>query len=71
MTGIFPVKNGKKVGANAYPANFIFPKREVHKLKDSSTQTIYSRVDCIKKSWAPIKKNAGVNDLQIKDLRTF
>lgn len=59
---------GEVIGHDLYPANFIFPKREVLR---NSGDIIYTRVDSINDSWRVLKKQAGVFDIQIKDIRTF
>jgi integrase len=64
-------EKGKIIDGKTYPANFIFPKKEVRIMSDGTKKKIFSRVDSIKRSWASMKERAGVSDLQIKDLRTF
>lgn len=63
-------ENRKIVDRKTYPADFVFPKKEV--VRNGKDVTVfYTRVDSIKKSWGTLKDNAKVTDLQIKDLRTY
>jgi len=65
------IENGKKIGKEALPANLVFPKKVVRRLSNGEVSTVFSRTDSIKTSWKTLKRNAGVTDLQVKDLRTF
>lgn len=63
-------ENRKIVERQYHPAQFVFPRKEMERLEDGSTKIRYLRLDSIKKSWAALCKEAGVENLQIKDLRT-
>ncbi|MBU2514011.1 site-specific integrase [bacterium] len=63
-------QNHKIVGHKIYPAQFVFPKKEFLTQDDGKVLTRYSRVDSIETGWRSLLKRAGVEDLQIKDLRT-
>lgn len=63
--------NHKIVDHKIYPAQFIFPKKEFLKQEDGKALTRYSRVDSIQTGWGSLLKRAEVEDLQIKDLRTY
>jgi len=65
------IEDGKKTGKLAIPANLVFPKKEVRRLSSGEVSIVFSRIDSIKKSWKTLTKNAGVTDLQVKDLRPF
>ena len=60
----------KIVDRKPYPARFVFPKEERKKV-GNETHVFYSRVDSIKTSWNTIKKRSGVQNIKIKDLRTY
>ncbi len=55
-------ERGKLIGRETYPAEFIFPKK---------AKGQFERTDSIKKSWASILLKLGIEDLQIRDLRTY
>ena len=63
-TGRVLVRDGKSklIGRETYPAEFIFPKL---------TQGKFDRTDSIKKSWSGILQRLAIEDLQIRDLRTY
>jgi integrase len=62
--------NQKIIDRKPYPAQFVFPKEEKHKV-GNNVSVFYSRVDSIKTSWTSLKRKAGVTDIQVKDLRTY
>ncbi len=64
-------ESGKIVDRMWHAGKFVFPKREVH-VVDGERQVRYCRVDRVSRSWATLKRNAGIyDDLQVKDLRTY
>ena len=68
--GRVPVRDENKeiIRYETYSANFVFPKKEVNK-KDGTIE--YYRVNYIYDGWKTLKKLAGVEDLQLKDFRTY
>ena len=61
-------ENNEIVGHKIYPANFVFPKKVVD---GKSGKVGYCRVNCIRNGWESLKKQARVENLQLKDLRTY
>ena len=55
-------EKSKLIGRETYPADFIFP---------TLSKGEFKRTDSIKKSWSGILKRLGIEDLQIRDLRTY
>jgi len=53
-----------------YPANFVFPKKEIQKLDDGTVITRFTRSDSFKTAWKSLLKRAGLKGIQVKDLRT-
>ncbi len=68
--GTVPVRDENKeiIGHELYPANFVFPKKVVD---GKSGRVGYCRVDGIRNGWESLKKLAQVENLQLKDLRTY
>ncbi|NQU63254.1 MAG: site-specific integrase [SAR324 cluster bacterium] len=68
--GIIPIMNDdiEVVGKEMVEAQFVFPKK---KRVDNGSRLVYSRNDNIYNSWATLKRNAGIENLQLKDLRTY
>ena len=68
--GTVPVRDGNKeiIRYDFYPANFVFPKKVVD---GKSGKVGYCRVNCIGNGWESLKKRARVENLQLKDLRTY
>jgi hypothetical protein len=68
--GTVPVRgeNSGIVGHKIYPANFVFPKKVVD---GKSGKIGYCRVNCIRNGWESLKKLARVENLQLRDLRTY
>jgi integrase len=64
-------KDGKIVGHERYPAHFVFPKKHVIGRVGQGQTYEYHRVDSIKKTWATLVRVSGVDDVQLKDLRTW
>ncbi len=58
----------KIVSHKNYPANFVFPKKVVD---GKSGRVGYCRVNCVHNEWESLKKLAKVENLQLKDLRTY
>ena len=52
------------------PANFIFPKCEIRS-ENGIRKERYTRVDNISRAWITLKRKAGIENLQLKDLRTY
>ena len=68
--GTVPVldENKEILRYDFYPANFVFPKIVV----DSKSGKVgYYRADRINDEWKSLKKLAQVENLQLKDLRTY
>jgi hypothetical protein len=55
-------------GYKIYPANFVFPKKVVD---GKSGKVSYCGVNCIQNGWESLKKQARVENLQLRDLRTY
>jgi len=68
--GTVPVRDGNKeiIRYDFYPANFVFPIKVVD---GKSGKVGYCRVNCIGNGWESLKKRARVENLQLKDLRTY
>ena len=68
--GTVPVRDENKeiIGHKIYPANFVFPKKVVD---GKSGKVGYCRVNCIRNGWEALKKLARVENLQLRDLRTY
>jgi integrase len=64
-------ENGMIAERKSYSANFVFPKRVVQKTASGDRIIRYQRLDSIKKSWKTVRKAAKIQNLQLKDLRTF
>jgi hypothetical protein len=61
-------ESSKIVGHKNYPANFVFPKKVV----DGKSDKIgYCWVDRINDGWEALKKRTKVENLQLKDFRTY
>ena len=68
--GTVPVldENKEIIRYDFYPANFVFLKKVV----DRKTGKVgYCRVNRINDEWKSLKKLAQVENLQLKDLRTY
>ena len=65
-----PVRDENKeiIRYDFYPANFVFPIKVVD---GKSGKVGYCRVNCIGNGWESLKKRARVENLQLKDLRTY
>ena len=72
ITGVVLIRDAENniVDRKTYPANFIFPKQEIVKT-DSERIVRFTRVDSISKAWRTMKRKAGIENLQLKDLRTY
>lgn len=70
--GCIPIRDESNViiGKEKHPAQFIFPKLQVS-VKNGKRKELYTRVDDVGKAWDTLKRNAGVTNLQLKDLRTY
>jgi integrase len=68
--GTVPVRDENKeiIRYDFYPANFVFPIKVVD---GKSGKVGYCRVNCIGNGWESLKKRARVENLQLKDLRTY
>ena len=68
--GTVPVRDENKeiIRYDFYPANFVFPIKVVD---GKSGKVGYCRVNCIRNGWESLKKQARVENLQLKDLRTY
>jgi integrase len=68
--GTVPVRDGNKeiIRYDFYPTNFVFPIKVVD---GKSGKVGYCRVNCIGNGWESLKKRARVENLQLKDLRTY
>ena len=61
-------ENSVIVGHKIYHANFVFPRKVVD---GKSGKFGYCRVNCIRNGWESLKKLARVENLQLRDLRTY
>ena len=52
------------------PANFVFPKCEM-RLENGKRRKLYTRIDVLTRAWNTLKQSAGIENLQLKDLRTY
>lgn len=70
--GFIPIRDESNaiVDSEKHKAHFVFPKLQVS-VKNGKRKELYTRVDNVKRSWDTLKRNAGVQDLQLKDLRTY
>jgi len=68
--GTVPVRDENKeiIRYDFYPANFVFPIKVVD---GKSGKVGYCRVNCIRNGWESLKKRARVENLQLKDFRTY
>lgn len=58
-------------GHSRVAADFIFSKRLATCLATGKPETVFCRIDNVKKAWTSLKEQTGVSpDLQMKDLRT-
>jgi len=64
-------QNYKIVDHKIYPAQYVFPRKKFLKQEDGKVLTQYSRVDSIRTHWRRLLKRAGIEDLQIHDLRRY
>jgi len=65
-------EHDKIIGHKEYPAKFVFPKRVSDQSQGRQNRVLgYERLDNIKHSWTSVRKVSGVENLQIKDLRTY
>jgi len=60
----------KLLNSQNYPAKFVFPKGEIHRVGKSS-QILFTRLDNPQNSWKVLKKRVNIQNLQLKDLRTY
>jgi integrase len=54
-----------------YPANFVFPKKEIQRLDDGKVITRFTRSDSFRTAWESLLKRARLKDIKFKDLRTY
>jgi len=68
--GTVPVRDENKeiIRYDFYPANFVFPKKVVD---GKSGKVGYCRSDDVHYGWESLKKRAKVENLQLKDFRTY